>query len=407
MRNTLLVDNFQIHDGLENEEETENAREHLQGIDAKGDETVDENTEIEPTGKKSRAKIGKNRKRSSRFSRVFLICFVILGGLIAFSFDYHLPYYALKPGAAVPTNNLINISGVKTSKIQGQIDLVYVIESNVPLIVYPIDKFSSSVTLYKSSEIASTPTGILSQSALDSQNAWFQNTSQISAEVAALRSDGYTISSVNNGALIGWIDPTAPASKFLASGDKIVSVGAFKVSSDEDLVKAIQSLKPHSEVTIGFVTPNSDKTNYQRVKLAAQSGSSSNIPYLGVGLMPVYRIPLKISINDVVNGESLGGPSAGLAYSLTIVDMLEGGDLTKGENIAATGTIDSHGNVGPIGGLLQKTIAVLNAGCKIFFVPEGQSASTYSQIFKLAGNRMKIYKVETLNQVLSILKSGH
>ncbi len=78
-----------------------------------------------------------------------------------------------------------------------------------------------------------------------------------------------------------------------------------------------------------------------------------------------YTYPFAVNIN-VTN---IGGPSAGLAMTLGVIDALTDGSLTGGKTVAATGTMDSEGDVGDVGGVPQKTVAVENAGASIFLVP--------------------------------------
>ena len=90
---------------------------------------------------------------------------------------------------------------------------------------------------------------------------------------------------------------------------------------------------------------------------------------VNLGIQPEDQVdftyPFPVSI-DVTN---IGGPSAGLAMTLGVIDALDKGSLTGGRTVAATGTIDGQGNVGAVGGVAQKTVAVENAGASIFFVP--------------------------------------
>jgi len=108
-----------------------------------------------------------------------------------------------------------------------------------------------------------------------------------------------------------------------------------------------------------------------------------------------FTYPFPVSIN-VTN---IGGPSAGLAMTLGVIDALDKGSLTGGRTVAATGTIDSQGNVGDVGGVPQKTVAVENAGASIFFVP----VLEYKAALSKDRPGLKIYRVSTLDQVLAIL----
>ena len=77
------------------------------------------------------------------------------------------------------------------------------------------------------------------------------------------------------------------------------------------------------------------------------------------------QLPFEV---DIDTGR-VGGPSAGLAFTLAIIDVLSEGELTNGLSIVATGTIDRDGNVGPVGGIHQKTVAAEQAGADVFLVP--------------------------------------
>ena len=99
-----------------------------------------------------------------------------------------------------------------------------------------------------------------------------------------------------------------------------------------------------------------------------------------------YTFPFQCHIN--VGG--IGGPSAGLALTLGLIDLLSNGDLTGGHRVAATGTINLDGTVGDVGGVAQKTVAVRKAGAQVFFVPPQELQDAQSE----AGS-MKVYAVST------------
>ncbi len=106
-----------------------------------------------------------------------------------------------------------------------------------------------------------------------------------------------------------------------------------------------------------------------------------------------------------IDTAQIGGPSAGLAMTLGLMDKLTSGSLTGGRRIAATGTIDPNGNVGDVGGVPQKTVAVENAGATVFFVPPQELAAAKSKDIP----SLHIYAVSTLDQALGILArmGGH
>jgi PDZ domain-containing protein len=115
---------------------------------------------------------------------------------------------------------------------------------------------------------------------------------------------------------------------------------------------------------------------------------------LGVALDDdvAYSYPVAISIST----PDIGGPSAGLAMTLGIMDELSGGTLVEHRTLAATGTIDPTGAVGDVGGVPQKTVAVSKAGATIFFVPSVELSAARSK----APSSLSVVPVETLDQAL-------
>ena len=100
-----------------------------------------------------------------------------------------------------------------------------------------------------------------------------------------------------------------------------------------------------------------------------------------------------------IDTSGIGGPSAGLAFTLALIDDLTPGELTGGRDVAVTGTIDVNGTVGEVGGVVQKTAAVRKAKATLFLVPPGE----YADAAKHAGKHLKVVKVSTLKDALAAL----
>jgi PDZ domain-containing protein len=106
-----------------------------------------------------------------------------------------------------------------------------------------------------------------------------------------------------------------------------------------------------------------------------------------------YPFGIKLVVGDI------DGPSAGLSFTLAVMDWLGGGDLTGGKTVAATGTMSFNGAVGEVGGVAQKAIAVRRAGAAMFIVPRAE----YAQARANAGSTMKVVGVDNVSQALSAL----
>jgi len=105
-----------------------------------------------------------------------------------------------------------------------------------------------------------------------------------------------------------------------------------------------------------------------------------------------------------ITTDNIGGPSAGLVLALTIIDQLTEGDLTNGKRLAVTGTIDAEGNVGSIGGIVQKVYSTSEQGAHAFIVPKGNEKEALRTMKKIDSD-MKIIGVSTLEEAMQVLAS--
>src|SRR5439155_26486696 len=120
-----------------------------------------------------------------------------------------------------------------------------------------------------------------------------------------------------------------------------------------------------------------------------------NVSYPIIGVNLVLNLPFSIGID----ADGIGGPSAGLMWTLGIIDLITPGELTGGRTIAGTGTIGLDGRVGPIGGIEQKVVAAERAGAKVFFAPADEAASARAVV-----SGMTVVPVKTLQDALDYLK---
>ncbi|MFZ0667644.1 MAG: S16 family serine protease, partial [Acidimicrobiales bacterium] len=139
-------------------------------------------------------------------------------------------------------------------------------------------------------------------------------------------------------------------------------------------------------------TPAQEKIGPKKYKTVTRTIVGILEPYN----QPGWDYPFKVSVNL----NNIGGPSAGLAFTLGLIDRLGGGNLTGGRTIAATGTICPDGSVGQVGGVPQKTVAVENAHASVFLVPEPELGQAQSK----ANGQIHIRGVNTLQQALNDLK---
>ena len=120
--------------------------------------------------------------------------------------------------------------------------------------------------------------------------------------------------------------------------------------------------------------------------------------FLGVVMRTKDRsFPMPFDVN--IDSGRIGGPSAGLAFALGLIEHLAAGELTGGHKVAVTGTIDIDGTVGEVGGVAQKTAAVRAEGAEYFLVPPGEFETAKDH----AGKGLRVIAVGTLQEAIEAL----
>jgi PDZ domain-containing protein len=225
------------------------------------------------------------------------------------------------------------------------------------------------------------------------QDAQAFRDSQSSAEIAALSYLGFP-----NVTYVGEIPAGSASSGVLQPQDRIVELDGTAVTDFASLQAALAPTTPGQTVAVTVLRDGETVT--EKVTLGSNPDVGSQ-GFLGVGAVQRPVAPFTTSIAL----ERIGGPSAGLMFTLGIIDKLTEGDLTGGEFVAGTGTIDPDGAVGPIGGVLLKLITAREAGATVFLVPADNCAEAVTQI----PDGLQLVRVATLQdatQALETLEAG-
>ncbi len=193
-----------------------------------------------------------------------------------------------------------------------------------------------------------------------------------------------------------------PADSFIEPGDQFVAVDDTTITDVSDLDRAMKGRKPGDRVslTVRRATAPDDQTETATVELASAGTEDPTRGIFGVQLGDTTRVELPFAVD--IATDQIGGPSAGLAFTLTVIDELTPGELTGGKKVAVTGTIDVDGKVGPIGGLRQKSVAVRNAHADYFIVPADQTPEQLARARRILGAD-KVFPVATLDEALQVL----
>lgn len=180
-----------------------------------------------------------------------------------------------------------------------------------------------------------------------------------------------------------------PAGQVLEIGDRLIALGGERIEAAEDLAGVMAERAPGDEVPIE-VERDGEVVGYD-VELVAQE-EEPDLPMIGIF---VRELPFWVDIDSGV----VGGPSAGLMYSLAIIDVLTPGSLTNGHVVAGTGAIDLEGNVGNIGGVRQKVVAAQAAGAEYMLVPAGNHETASGA----PRDDLELVPVATIDEALDFL----
>jgi PDZ domain-containing protein len=172
----------------------------------------------------------------------------------------------------------------------------------------------------------------------------------------------------------------------------LVSINGHHIADGKDVTTSMSDVKPGDEVTV--VVRRDGKQVTEKI-VTIENPQKPGRAFIGVQLTVGFHSPVDVQLALA----NVGGPSAGLMFSLAIVDTLTPDDLADGRNIAGTGTITPQGRVGPIGGIVQKMNGAAREGATLFFAPE----SNCNEVAAHVPDGLDVVAVKSLDEAVSVL----
>jgi PDZ domain-containing protein len=309
-----------------------------------------------------------------------------------------VPYASILPGSARPVAQLVTVDGHEAYPPANSVAFttVSVRQQRFTLFDAFVGWLDDNIDVY--------PRDVLlgGRSAAENRryNAQLMDTSKAIAITVALEKLGYTVPIRTTGTVVRSIEPDTPASEVLELDDVIVAVDGQSVDRPDEIRELLApgGVGAEHEVTVERPAGSAERVTLRAKTVAADD--DPNRPILG--FTPEERIsgfdfPVDVSIDS----GTVGGPSAGLAFTLAVLDVLTPGELTGGTRVAVTGTMSLYGRVGPVGGGRQKAVAVRNAGYEAFLVPSDE----FQEVSKAVGDDLRVIAVDTLDEALDALAS--
>ncbi|WP_246111276.1 YlbL family protein [Terrabacter aerolatus] len=336
---------------------------------------------------------GESRGRLTRGNKAILAAFFFFLVVMVVGSLVHLPYAVMSPGPTQDTlgtsadgksTPIISISGLPTYPTDGALRFTTVRVEGGP--GYPVDVWDILQAWIDPARDVLPVDDVfdpqVTQQQVAEENAIQMEGSQEEATAVALRAIG---KQVPTHIAIAGITDTSKAKGVLQVGDRLDRIDGTAITTSEGVRDALQKKKPGDTVSM-TVTRKGKELTLDVPTVAGQGGRTA----LGVLLGLDHDFPAKITID----AGSIGGPSAGLMFSLGIYDKLTPGPLAGGRQIAGTGTIDDQGVVGPIGGIRQKLAGARDDGAQYFLAP----ADNCNEVVGHVPDGLQVFKVGTFDE---------
>ena len=320
----------------------------------------------------------------------------LLFALIVAAVVLPVPYVTFAPGVTVDVlgkedgKEIIQVSGHQTYRDDGQLRMttVYVSQPGGRVTLW------DAMSAWLSDEQAIYPYDAIyapDETAEDSrtESAVQMVSSQDAATAVALRELGYPVRKVVE---VLNVTEGLPAEGKLEVRDVLTRIGSTDIKTPQDVVDAIEAAPEGEPIEFDYVRDGKPGT----VEITPEMVDGH--PRVGIAPGPGFDFPFDVTVN--IDPE-IGGPSAGLMFSLAIYDTLTPGSMTDGQIIAGTGTITSAGKVGPIGGIQQKVVAARDAGAGLFLVPAANCADALGA----PNGDMRLVRADTMHDATTAVEA--
>jgi Lon-like protease len=299
--------------------------------------------------------------------------------------------YIFLPNDAQPVAPLVSVPQTRDDRDGGEIYFVDVLVRKASVLERLFPSLREGSSIVPAAQVR--PPGV-SDKQRHQEDLREMRRSQDVAAAVALRQLGYRVVAKPNGARVEAVDSHAPAARKLEPGDVIVGVNRRRVRTPSDLRRLLGRHRPGETVHLSVRRAGGLRRLDVRTTATIERGRRRAIIGVFVEQAADIRLPLKVRIDS----GNIGGPSAGLAFALEILEKL-GRDVDHGYHVAATGSIDLDGNVGAIGGVEQKTIAVRRGKLDLFLVPAGENAAEARRF----AHGLRVIPVQSFQQALRAL----
>jgi len=319
-------------------------------------------------------------RRASGWAIAGGILFGLLSLAVVAGFLIDLPYYSFEPGSVYDTIDRVEAPDDLETDPAGEIGFVTVAQTaNISPWEWLDGSLDGNTWIRHEDDVRG------SQTADELREADLRRMQQSKNEavVVALDKLGYELTITPLGIEVAQVFDCTAADGTLGTGDLIIGINGIDIRTGDQLIEQLAGLDIGDgvELLIERIDPNNPTQSLEgdpeQVQLVLGSADAACLAddvraaepraFIGISTMTMFDENFPVDVN--LRTGRVSGPSAGLAFTLAIIDVLSEGELTNGLDIVATGSINTDGQVGPVGGIHQKTVAARRHGADVFLVP--------------------------------------
>jgi len=341
------------------------------------------------------------RRRRRRLLRLVAIL-LPLAAVVAASFLVELPYYLVQPGSVRAAEERIDVTGARAFDEDGQLMFTTVLITRATPALLVRATLDDAIEVRSQEELY--PDGDVDSVRRD--NIQRMDLSKLIATRVALSHLGIEASFDADGAKVLGLTEDSPSRGLLRRGDVIVQVDGGEVGMPEDIREELSDRAPGDPVEVVVQRGRAEEEVTVEVVLGSADEEDGSVrPVLGVEVEPDDPV-VESDVRVEVDSGDVSGPSAGLAWTLAIIDRLTPGSMTGGRRVAVTGEMFDDGTVGAVGGVVQKVSAVRRAGIGTFLYPASTPRHEQREMRRVAGDAVTLHPVATIDEAVEVLVPG-
>lgn len=330
------------------------------------------------------------------------VFYLLLIGIIAFATFFQMDSYITRPGGAYELSPFVEVENGDDDD-EGTFSLMTISMLNATPALYLFAQFQDGYKILSPEQVRSPHE---SDEEYNVRQLKLMSDSQVNALKAAFETADLPYEIESGGVFVLNVLDGGAADDILAAGDRVLSIDDNEFETQQEFMDFLAEKEVGDSVEVVI-----DRDDRELIETITLKPLPTDEERAGLGISFVEDKTISTDPDVTIESDQIGGPSAGLMFTLEIINQLLDEDITKGYDIAGTGTMESEKEVGRIGGIDQKVMAADKAGMEIFFAPDDETSGTSESNYEVAvdtaeeiGTDMEIVPVKTLQDALDYLE---